>query len=452
MSLPVSDFRPSLGNFTPRSDLSPSKCTYIINKGKTGERKCPTTPRSGSRCAKHKGHRSQVQEEENDDDDGSFISGLFSRLELSTRESTPEADTPTRPRTKHSNLNSIFTSLNSSSLNTARNQSSSTSSVETPTRTITARNQFKFTSAMSTPTSTDIESTPRPSTRGYTPEVTLKPASTRESRSSLFRAALTSSTSIGTGGGGSDKLAGQLNNLNATSNDGIEELAAQIQDFNVEDKDDQEWPEMWKPDIYTESVVSYGPRDSYERGLKRYLMKGLDDTLIKDLIERLPIYPRDKDGEGYVYIYLATPVQSLQMATENNENQRSTEASKGDMSSKEKIIVKVGSSAKPDQRLRNLHGKCGQYRYKHLEVFPKERTVAFRYKAEKMAQVQLQHWRYRPKDGCICHTEHKELFEITKGELKYVFRCVNHWATIVNAHHEKLWPRPVEKHFQADGQ
>ncbi|EED14354.1 hypothetical protein TSTA_105650 [Talaromyces stipitatus ATCC 10500] len=342
----------------PLQTTTPSKCTYIIHKGKPEAKECGKKPKSGSLCAEHKLRKPQVhdsdegeREEETRPAERSIIQ------ERRTRESTPVTDTPTRPRT-------------------ARNKSSSTS-------------------ATNTPISTDRKSTPRPCTRDSTPKATPKSASTRKSRSSLPRADSTPPT------------------LTRTSSDGIEELTGRLKDLNVEDEDDieaipsvREWPVMPKRVDTAESVVSYGTCDPYKRALSNYLMEGIKDVLVAaEIIKELPKFPRS-DGPGYVYIFRATPVQSFQMTTDNKKS----------------------------------------------DVPRRHQQKTF--KAERMAHIQLQIWPYEPPNGrCLCGTKHKELFAVTPKQLKAVFKCVDHWATVVNTDHEKLWPGAVEMNSsKTDGQ
>lgn len=441
MSQFVSSFSSFLGGILPfRSDTPPLKCPYIVNRGKEGEYICGAMSQSGLLCAKHKKCKPQVHEVDEDKEEEEEERPPTERSKNKgrrTRESTPVTSTPSRPRT-------------------ARSKPASPSATETPTRPKTAPNKSSSTSAATdTPTSTELSNTPRRSTRKSTPKATPKPASTRKLRSSLPGPDSTPPhTLTGTSNDGIEELTGRLKELNVISSDDTEEQAGRIEDLNIEDEDDieaihsaRESLNMPKRVNTAESVVSF----SYGTGgpLSSYLMEGIKDdvSVAAKIIKELPKPPRSDDGSGYVYIFLVTPKPSFQINTDNKKT--STAASEKGINSEEKMIIKVGSARDPGERMKGL---CVYYKYETRGVFPKEKgkKIVFRYKAERMAQIQLQNWLYDlPNGRCQCDIKHQELFHVTQKQLEAVFRCVEHWATVVNADHEKLWPGAVERNRKA---
>lgn len=454
MSQLVSSCLSSLGDISPfEFDTAPSKCPYIVNWGKDGEYICGVMSQSGLLCAKHKNRKPQLHysdeeaESEDEEEEETPPTERSKNKGRRTRESTPETSTLSRP-------------------NTARSKPACPSATKTPTHPITPRNKSTSTSTTDTPTSAEPGSPPRRSTRKRTPKATPKPASTRKLRSSLPGPGSTlPHTSTGTSSDGIEELTGRIKKLNVVSSDGIEELtgrikelsvvssdgieelAGRIEDLNVEDEDDieaipsaRERLNMLKRVNTAESVVSYGTGGPYMEALSNYLMKGLPDvTVAAKIVKELPKPPRKDDGPGYVYIFLATPKPSFQVNTDNKKTS-TTVSSEEVMDSGKKMIIKVGSAEDPKTRMKGL---CVYYEYKTLGAFPEEegRTIILRYKAERMALIQLRNLRYPlPNGQCQCGIKHKELFHVTPKELKAVFRCVDYWATVVNADHEELWP------------
>ncbi|EED16654.1 hypothetical protein TSTA_017290 [Talaromyces stipitatus ATCC 10500] len=378
-------------------------------------------------------HDSNEEAEEEEQNDDSFMSDLFSRLGFythSTRESTSEADTPIRPTTERSNNQGRRTCESTPVTDTptrprtARNKPSLPSATETPRRPKNARNKRNSTSATDTPTPprtarakrnstsatdttiTEPNSTPR-RTRKPTPKATPKSASTRNPRSPLAGADSTPLPSTG------------------PSSDGIEELTDRLKDLNAGDEDDMDL-DLSDADsvIATQSVVSYGPRDPQHRDYDKYLPDGLHGSLYYDIvIKHLSTKLYKKDGPGYVYILRVTPVTPDKDGAESTDNK--------------KIILKVGSCGSIPERLKTLSEKCKHYEYEIIRDWPEIGLIDLSYKAEKLAHATLKHRSYQ--SNCLCDKRHTEFFRVCPEEVKDVYKCVKHWAHIMNTYKDELW-------------
>lgn len=444
----ISSFLAILASILPsESDTTTSGCPYIVNRGKDGEHVCGVMSRSGPLCAEHQKRKPQkhYSHEEAEEKEKENMKSQKKEKEKKEEEKGKGDEMDDSMSRTCKATSEVVTSSQ------ARRGPGSPSATSTPTRPRTRPNKSSPNSSTSTPTSTNRKSTPRPSPRGSTFKAAPGSASTRKLRSSPVRADSTSPTLTGTSGNAIDELTGQLNDLKFISDDDIQEVTGRIEDLHIGDEDGiglmprgWEWLEITKSDDPAPSLASYGPRDPFIRDLEKYLMKGTNQMLIRDLIEKLQVFPIDKDREGYVYIVQAIPKRDLQAIQDNKIEQ--TTPTKKDANSNEKIIVKVGCASDAERRMKTLPGNCRYYMYKPLVFFPEGRTVKFMYKAEQMAHQQLQNWPYNPPHArCLCKTKrHRELFEVTLEELKDVVRCVDHWTTVVNAHHEELWPGAVE--------
>jgi hypothetical protein len=377
-------------------DTTPSKCPYIVKLGNPGEHVCGAKSKSGLLCAEHRKRKRQVhvsdkEEEENDD---SFMSRSFSRLVLdtgSTRESTPEADTPTRPSTERSK-------------NQGRHTRESIPVTDTPPRLRTARSTPSSASATEIPTSTERNSTPRRSTRNSTPKATPKSASTRKPRSSLP---------------GADSTSTEI------SGDGIEELTGQLKDLNVGDEDDIDPHSSYTESQVSASVTSCGP---HYLKYDKYMPKDLHSWFYQDILAHLSSPLWDNEEAGYVYVVQAIPYKGEVEKTVKNVEE-------------ERIIIKIGASKDVEQRINNLSGTCSYYRYKDLKGWPKVQRTALKYKAEKLVHAHMDGFHYESK--CLCRRRHTEFFELNPKELKVVFESVKHWTSIVNDYKDEIWPEAV---------
>ncbi|EED15390.1 hypothetical protein TSTA_048320 [Talaromyces stipitatus ATCC 10500] len=412
-----------------------STCTYIINRGKKDkERVCGDTC-DGPLCSKHSKmgtpRKTAKRFDDGDEEEDTFESEISSPLaSRTTRQSTPVATPPPRSRrTSTPAEESPSRPSTERSANSGRKLRNSTSVEDSPK---TSRRNTPIRSSISaatdTPprTNTPRRGTPRLNKGSSTSTATLESASAYKPISTPPRSTGNSSDNIEVpttrlnGLTVRDEVNNDLDSGKNTESDTLLPLA--------------DGPKMPKRTNTADSAVSHGPRDPTERKLMEYIPESVSWSVAGKIMQVLRKPPRNGDEKGFVYMLRVTPYPP-EPSSEREEGNKM-------------MIIKVGNSKDVQARLRGLRGaKCKFFRYERLELYPNGiGDIELKYKAEDLVHAQLSNWRYRSAKRCPCNSEHKEFFEVTpEKELKAVYDCINHWAQVVNEHHNTLWPGEVER-------
>jgi hypothetical protein len=140
-------------------------------------------------------------------------------------------------------------------------------------------------------------------------------------------------------------------------------------------------------------------------------------------------------SEGYLYVFWRKP------EVEPPGSSAAPNNTPGTLCTNERLVIKIGSSTRPDRRLRDQVSRC-KLQMEVIEQYPRKpgRLVPFYEMVEKMIHTELQLCRQAPI-GCACGVDkHREYFEISaeREEILRVQEVVERWVEWGHRHRKRL--------------